>query len=354
MKRMVVVVAWTMAATMSLVCWPEASANPVSGDLRYRHEMIDREGSDVRNRHRVRARIGMSGEVNENLTIHARLATGSSDPVSTNQTLDGAFGSKGIYFDRAYLDWKTAGSSLRILAGKMKNPFFRPGKSQLFWDSDLNPEGLALQTATSLDATAVLFANAGGFWVDERSSGDDSILISGQVGVRTARLTAGVGYFSYSETQGKSFFFDPGDCCGNSSADGTTYEFGYREIQGFFEVSLPAGPLPLLVYGDYAKNTDPSHNNTAYLAGFKYGKAKKPGSWEIIYNYRKVEKDAVLGAFCDSDFCGGGTDGKGHVFGLGIAAAKNTAFVATYFHNTAHLDSEQGYQRLQVDFKAKI
>jgi hypothetical protein len=46
-------------------------------------------------------------------------------------------------------------------------------------------------------------------------------------------------------------------------------------------------------------------------------KAKKQGSWNFRYNYREIEADAVLGTFSDSDFIGGGTDGKGHELNFG-------------------------------------
>ena len=51
----------------------------------------------------------------------------------------------------------------------------------------------------------------------------------------------------------------------------------------------------------------------------------------------------------------GGTNAKGHVFGVGYALAKNTTLATTYFVNNA-LDEEpdDGYQRLQLDLKVKF
>ena len=48
------------------------------------------------------------------------------------------------------------------------------------------------------------------------------------------------------------------------------------------------------------------------MAGATLGKAKDKGSWQFDYNYRDLEADAVVGAFSDSDFAGGGTGAEGH------------------------------------------
>lgn len=37
----------------------------IKGDLRYRHEMIDYEGSEARHRHRVRVRLAIYGSAND-------------------------------------------------------------------------------------------------------------------------------------------------------------------------------------------------------------------------------------------------------------------------------------------------
>ena len=114
----------------------------MKGDLRYRHEMIDKEGKDARHRHRVRARFGVFGEVSPYTKVGIQLATGSDDPVSTNQTLDGAFSTKQVGIDLAYLEANHPRlPGMNVKGGKFKNPFFKPGKSELIWDGDLNPEG---------------------------------------------------------------------------------------------------------------------------------------------------------------------------------------------------------------------
>ncbi len=72
------------------------------------------------------------------------VATSSApgNPRGANTQLDGEFSRKSLYLDLAYFDW-TFADNAHFIAGKMKMPFVRPGQS-LFWDNDINPEGIAL------------------------------------------------------------------------------------------------------------------------------------------------------------------------------------------------------------------
>ena len=162
----------------------------LKGDVRLRYESFDVEGEEDRNRMRFRARFGLAADVKEDVKVVLQLATGGSNPVSTNQSFDGGFSRKDIGVDLAYVDWKIR-DGVNLYAGKMKNPLFKPGSVPLVWDSDLNPEGFAVKYAYG-----GLFATAGGFVAEERSSADDSLLYTLQAGYKfsmgdTTTLTAG-------------------------------------------------------------------------------------------------------------------------------------------------------------------
>jgi hypothetical protein len=104
-------------------------------------------------------------------------------------------------------------------------------------------------------------------------------------------------------------------------------------------------------------NQDAEANDTGWLAGVTLGKAKNVGTWEAGYNYRELEKDAVLGAFTDSDCWGGGTDGRGHKFMARYQIAKNVQLGATYFLNEkpiADSSKTHDYDRLQLDVVASF
>lgn len=341
----------------------------VKGDFRYRHEMIDKEGKDTRHRQRVRARLGIFGEVSEYTKVGIQLASGSDDPASTNQTLDGAFSTKNIGIDLAYFATGFKGvEDLKVVGGKMKNPFFKPGKSELIWDSDLNPEGGAATFQKAID-NFVLTLTGAGVWIDERSSSDDSYIAAGQAvgrlyfNEKKSNLTFGGSIFNYVNSKGYEPFFDHEDPMGNSTVlfgdNGDTvlhYANDYELIELFGEVTHKFQNTPVTVIGDFVTNNAADSLNTGWLVGLRVGKAKKTGSWEFRYNYRSIEADAVPGIFADSDFRGGGTDAQGHEIGGAVQLAANTAFKATYFSNEIGLEETEteDFGRLQVDLQFKF
>ena len=75
----------------------------LNADLRYRYESIDVEGKPDRLRNRIRARVGMKATINDSTLLRFELASGSHDPISTNQTLGDNFSSKGVNIEQAYI-----------------------------------------------------------------------------------------------------------------------------------------------------------------------------------------------------------------------------------------------------------
>ena len=67
--------------------------------------------------------------------------------------------------------------------------------------------------------------------------------------------------------------------------------------------------------------------DTAWLLGAK----SKVFGLNLDYNYRDVQRYAVVGAFTDSDFANGFTGSRGHKFKVGYDIDKNFAIGATYF-----------------------
>ncbi len=335
------------------------------GDLRYRHEFFDRPDDRERHRHRVRARLKMHAKPSDELDVYVRLASGSDDPVSTNQTLGDGFSTKGINLDRAYLDFHPEVlHGMHVLAGKMKNPFFHPWKGELIWDGDLNPEGLAITYSTPLSETMKIFAKGGHFWLDENKDDSDKTLVGVQTGV-TADLaenmafTLGGSYFQFNNLKGDTVLFDEEDPFGNTAiekADGTfEYAEDFHLVEAFAELAFKAGGIPVSLHGNFVNNVEANGgDDTGWFAGVKVGKAKKPGEFEFKYNYRRLEADAVVGLLTDSDFIGGGTDGKGHEIGAGVKLTKDLTLAGTLFLNDRGVDDEDDFKRAQVDLKMKF
>ncbi|MBT8141254.1 MAG: putative porin [Gammaproteobacteria bacterium] len=330
----------------------------VKGDFRYRMEKIDQEGREERDRSRLRARISLDAKVNDTVKVGVRLASGSDDPVSTNQSFDKFASTKDFGLDRAFVAWTPAKGST-IIAGKMANPFYLPNKSLLVFDGDLNPEGLAYKYSN-----AGFFANVGRFNLDECSSCDDSYMTGGQVGYgykmgNGSKLTFGASLFSY-----------------DLNSDEVELPDAYSVTEIFADYSTKLVGRPFVVYADYAVNSDADKVtdqlaalginedlDAGYEVGFKYGSAKNAGEWQFGYLYKSADALAVFPLFTDSDFGGGGADVDGHVVKVAYAINKNfTVGINQYVNqNSLSADADNDpltnaldYNRTMLDFKFKF
>lgn len=332
----------------------------IKGDFRYRYENIDKDGSEERNRSRIRARAAIIADLPNDVEVGLGMASGGDDPVSSNQTLGGGGSTKGLNLDLAYFDW-TALEGLHVIGGKFSNFLVRPAKHGLLWDGDWRPEGLGVTYQRGW-----FFANALGTWLESDSSkANDEFSWGGQLGIATefgpVDVKLGGGYFDI-KTQGKGAFFgdttDPGDFFGNTAVGagcgtgGTcVYAFNYELVEVFGEAGFSIGGVPANLYFDFVNNGDPSQNDTGYAAGIKLGKVKDSGDFEGSWTYQDLEADAVLGLLTDSDFGGGGTDSKGHVLKAGYGVNETWKLALTYFINEVDVSSgsKTDYNRLQLD-----
>ena len=249
--------------------------------------------------------------------------------------------------------------------GKIPLPFIRT--KDLIWDSDLNPEGIAVKHVLGGDAVELML-NGAVFYAEERSSTDDTYMYGGQVAAKMkpsqdSFVLGGASLFYWDNVEGFPVLFDPLDGFGNdvvevTDASGTVTELLYAEdfseLEFFAQIGLNLG-IPVKLYGDYVVNTEADRDDTGYQLGATLGKAKDPGSVELDYNYRDLEANAIIGAFTDSDFIGGGTNGEGHRVQAKYQLSKNWQFSATILLNNIDPDgSDVDYKRGQFDLIAKF
>ncbi|MGE4487973.1 MAG: putative porin [Kiritimatiellales bacterium] len=295
------------------------------GDFRYRYENIEDDGSNAKDRQRVRLRIGAYGTVNDFVDYGVRLATGGANATSANQDVDGGT-KKEIRLDQYYVDLHPEMfKGAHLVMGKMPQPWVN--RTGLIWDGDLNPEGLALTYKNTYSNGFKLIANAGSFVIDE-NKGDDLQLWAGQLAGETklggAKVTLGVSDFYYQRAD------SGGAAAGLTTANGNTTGTDFHLMEGFASVGINPG-IPVTFNGQYVVNADAAtSDDTAYLLGVKVGKAKDKGTWEVGYNWRDTGNDAVPDGFNDSDFAGGTTGSYGHSFWAKYQIAKNLQAGATY------------------------
>jgi hypothetical protein len=374
-----------------------------AGDVRYRNESFDVDLVDRnRNRDRIRARVNANFRVNDTVSGQLGLSTGSADPRSGNQTLDGQNSRKDFDLDVAYVTW-APNASFKATAGKQRYPWQRT--PSLFFDGDVNPEGLAFNYAKGN-----LFAGAFYDWLAERAlsfsaptgTNTDSIMYGAQVGYKipfsdSVKMTVAATYFNFDGVQGYNPLFGGSSfgnttttsaaVCSRTLAAGTACLLSdYDIVEAFADLTATVGGKPLRVYLDYAQNTEAEVNptageklDTAMALGFNFGAANAtPGSWEFGAMYQKTEKDALFGQLLDSDFADGNTDGDGFVIRGAYAIARNWTINGTLFLNQlandvpqtvtvfntatpAPLDTiaipnitDRDYKRLQLDLNFKF
>lgn len=365
---------------------PVASATPVpvpgsdstgwvsnftfKGDFRYRNETVDQQYAPARNRDRIRLRAGFVARVNDKVRTEFSLATSEgNDPRAANQTLTGINSRKDVYVDLAYAEWQAA-PALRLTAGKMKQAWTRAGASALF-DGDINPEGLAASWNRS-----DLFASATYNIIEERSAQGESTLTAAQLGWRPAlgagRLTLAAGYFDFHGVRGRAPFHD-GNPYGNTTATtdcigGATscLAYDYDLLEGFVEYNLPVAGRPLALFAHHVTNEAAGNGlDAAWSIGARWGRASGPRTWEIGYNYQRVEKDAVFAQYVDSEIAGGSTDTRAHVLRAGYALARNWVFNFTWqlaetgmdvpvAAGDAGLVQGRDYSRMQLDLNFRF
>ena len=346
-----------------------AAKTQFKGDVRIRQETVKIDGESNnggrdKDRQRIRARLGAYTEINPQVDTGIRIATGGGDDArSTNQDLDNYFDKKQIWLDLGYIDYHPDQiKNLHVIGGKMLQPWVSMG--DVIWDGDINPEGLAVTYKYPLGSTAELFGSLGNYTLKDNVDGEgvqfrhDLRLTAGQLGSRLAitdnlKLTVGGSVYAYQNDEDSR-------CTGTStpcalSVNGNSANNEFRLYEGFSQLDIGGLAMPLSLYGQYVKNNDAvTDADTAWLIGAK----SKVFGFNLDYNYRDVQRDAVVGAFTDSDFANGTTGSRGHKFKVGYDIDKNFAIGATYFLTKADFASrtqrDADTNTLQLDAEAKF
>lgn len=365
------------------------------GDLRLRYEGFDHTSgaaaeTDARNRFRYRLRYGFEKKINEDMKIGFSMVSGetsggqSVDPASTNTSFDNNFNFKDIFIEKAYATYsppflrKGPIEGVTLTAGKMDNPFEK-GSSDMIWDRDVKPEGLIEAVDIRLLDGENLKLNgyftAGQFVLDEDGTiGGDAELLAYQGGVtitadtpffeRPVDFLSAVSYYNFEDYgTGSNFFIGTTSLAGGNSVCGTSLcAVDFNIVEFYQELAFYPNGLPIRPYFDWAFNPgnvytpDEDH---AFALGVKVGGIAKKGNWEVSYAYKRIEPEAVVGAFNDSDFGLGHGGNRGSVLKLGYALTdKITLNGAAFFVNnlnpgTAGIRDEET-RRFQLDLLWKF
>jgi len=355
-----------------------ASRIKIGGDMRFRHENIDTDesGKGVKeSRQRIRARLKVAAKINEEVDVGFRLVTGGGK-TSTNQTIEGSFSGKDIFFDRAYINWRPDfAKGLTSTFGKFKQPWYNVSSDGLIWDSDVNPEGVALKYERKVGP--VNLAATGGYFILEDGDtmygsndidGYNNDGFSNDLNMYHAGLSAnmkftdkikgslGSNVYIYNKEE-KNAVQDSGVDGGLEAGDSLENEaMSIYEVAG--RVDIDTDLLPVFVYGQYAVNASAdSGEDTAWLGGF----GGKYGPFKMTYNYRDTQRYAVANTFNDADFAAGNLAARGHTVKLSYKISKNFATGIAYMAAREYGlgpngddDNGRNTDTFQWDLKAKF
>lgn len=331
--------------------------------------------TEERNRFRVRARLGAKIKLTDWIDAGIRMTTGNSaDPVSPNQTLETQSSKYSFALDRAFVRM-TPTEWASVSGGRIENPYFA---TDLVWDQDLAFDGVAASFKPKLSERLTAFGTLGAFSLDEQEESDtnkskDKWLFGAQAGllwkseggssvkfatalydfknVRGESNRLGSSDFTNTElsfrSKGNSVFsidaadagngaFDEG-LCGAGGPCGLASKFREFNVTGQVDLAM-FNPVHVILTADYVRNLgfdrssilantglDFEEETDGYQVSLAVGmpKVENRHDWQIFGAYKRVEADAVLDAFTDSDFHLGGTDAKGWIVGASYGIDKN-------------------------------
>jgi hypothetical protein len=319
-----------------------------------------------RNRFRIRARLNASAKIHETLSANMRVSTGNEDdPVSTNDTLGDYFNKEGVVLDQDFLKLQPL-QNLTFWGGRHPNPWFY---TDMVWDHDINFEGMAGSYTHEFSDQWQAFLTGGVFPLQELEFTErDKWLFGVQGGAQykpdpdvTAKL--GVAYYDYENTVGIAntvrrpdendhtapLFVQKGNTLFNIEPQGIRVALAseFRELNVTGQVDIGFWkPIHVIVVGDYVRNlgfdkadvarrtgiANISEETEGYQVGLQVGhpKARNFLEWSTFLFYRHLEADAVIDAFTDSDFHGGGTNAEGWILGAELGLWKNVWLTAKW------------------------
>jgi polyhydroxyalkanoate synthesis regulator phasin len=361
--------------------------------------------TENRDRLRLRARLGLDVKMSSRLTAGIRLASGSlADPGSESQTLGTYSARYTVGIDQAFLRWNSSPdglvSAVSATGGRFGNPWFAP--TELVFARDLQFEGLASTVRWRFGDAAAdrssLFATAGGFPILEVPlvNKENKWLVGAQLGANLrwadghAHLSAALGYYDFLHVTGvrnapdsaltnytAPAFIRYGNTLfdiSNSTTDQTLNLFAlaarfrlldaslsYEQRFNRYSAGLVAEAVRNLGYnaGSIASLTGqapPTKEDTGYVAEVSFGDPQvlQAYRWRARLGYRYVKRDAVIDAWTDTDFHGGGTNAAGYYLWGEVGVADNTWFRVRYLSANEIDGPRYGLDIVQVDLNARF
>jgi len=268
------------------------------GDTRFRLETNSNPPSgDSYRRMRLRVRLGADYVINDEVTVGARLTTGSQDdPLSSNTTLGDGFEKIELNLDRLFLTWRPQTlDPFSATFGKFAHPFTRnPVYDELVWYSVAQPEGFVLQHDWAPAGFAGRVGARAGYYIveEDRKSGAGAgvaELFSRYGFGRSDHWDLSLAYYGYSHTD---------EFLGGT---GTTPDYDILDLIGSVTLNDGGGPWKLSFEG--INNVSVSGEaGRGWALGAGWGTTAKQADWRAYYQYQQLGNDSVFGLVANDDF----------------------------------------------------
>jgi hypothetical protein len=344
-----------------------------------------------RERMRLRVRFNTLIQAADQVDAGITISTGNTtNPVSINSTLGNYLNNTSIVLNRAWIRYKPM-PELSIWAGRFQNPWFY---TDLLWDDNLNFDGVALQFDTQLGRPLRTFLTMGAFPIQEvEQTSHDKWLYGAQTGIKlntpeiiSARI--GVAYYYYTNIVGKAN--DPQNPglndwtapqfqqMGNTLFDiDPSANFKLALASDYHELVYTASidielfdPIHVILTGDYVENIGFDTEEVAartgnpevekdikgyqVILGVGYKEVSDFGQWRFSAARKYIEADAVLDAFTDSNFHGGGTNAEGYILKGELGLTRNVLGSIQWYSSNEINGPTLGIDTLQVDMTVKF
>ncbi len=352
----------------------------LGGDIRLRHQYQETRSQNTTlttNRTRERFRFRFNGDVQMQKGWSAGFALETASAAdSGNQTFENGADDYSISLARAYVAWQPR-NDLKFVAGKQRNPIYT---TDLVWDGDINPQGVAELYALSLGGKDTLEFRALQSIMDDNNeatagrAGNDAWLFAQQAVLTKyfggTKLILAPGYMVYSTSTVSGL-------TNETPFNGDTSNLSLVTFAGELEfANVGGGANSVKLYWDSSYNTEaadrvhkiyalPTADKDAFAwlvgIGYNHGSGKLQGDWSVRADYRRIGLGSVDPNLSDSDFGFGNLNQSGYKIGASYNLVDFCSLNLTYFrtsdirdtlkHSVAGLDKSS---ILQVDLVTKF
>mgnify|MGYP001433269191 CR=1 FL=1 len=349
------------AAPMPATTSPALAGLSVSGDARLRYEYNNAsDGQRNDSRGVVRARLAARYQLSPTLEIGARMVTGDpDDPNSADVSLSNFADDLQVSLDQLFAR-KSLGN-LTLTGGKFANPFRR---TDLVWDGDVNPQGVAAQYEAYESASTRLAGSVLYFPIERSVAGADSTAQGGQITLDTQAsknwaFGLAAGYYDYDIEAVATA--NSGDIRTNRLGIGSGYmsDFDLVDIIASVNFAGLGERWPVSVQAEYVENLGADDYDTGYMLSASAGQTSTVGGLSIGYAYHVAEADAVFAAFAQ-DNIPLGSNYLQHAIGLTYALSDHVDLGTNIYAyrlkdiELGGLPNDDWQQRIRVNLVAKF